>query len=142
MKELTVYVVAILLVNGIGIVILPLVFLYGLMLSNARTIVSFVPLLFLHVGMEILAVYLIRWTCEGLDVEPVLLMIVIPAILLLVNTVRAVRSGAKGSTVPESVKWDSYDPRLAAQVEIMYAISDFTGLFLGAYWFLGSAPWW
>ena len=99
----------------------------------------------LNLGSNFIAVYMIKWLCGLLRMEPTLLMVLIPLILTITNGLKRIRKtkkelGAAEKEIPEGENENSPDEGLSVKNEYSMLSGDVAGLIAGIYYFLKYAP--
>jgi len=91
-----------------------------------------------------ISVFIIAWLCSKLNIEPTLLMIIIPAgVMILNNRERTSRVKKDHSNVKymleQSDQSEEYNKNIDTATEYAYYVSDVVGLLFGVLYFLNNA---
>ena len=98
-----------------------------------------------NIASNFFAVFLIVSICNKLNIQPTLLMVIIPGILSIQNgnsRIKRAKEGASNvkSMLDNSGEPESYDQKSDIKTEYINQIGDILGLILGVLYFLYNAP--
>jgi hypothetical protein len=146
-KVVIMYILSIFIVSIVGslfgfllILIPPL----RLLLTRLKSLL-YVFTLSINIASNFFAVFLIVSICNKLNIQPTLLMVIIPGILSIRNGNSRIKRAKEGASnvknmLDNSGEPESYDQKSDIKTEYINQIGDIVGLILGALYFLYNAP--
>lgn len=105
----------------------------------------YITVLPVNIASNFFAVFLIVSICNKLNIQPTLLMVIIPGILSIQNgnsRIKRAKEGASNvkSMLDNSGESELYDQKSDIKIEYINQIGDIVGLILGVLYFLYNAP--
>ena len=143
-KVILIYILAIFIVAFFGNIFILLFIPLGPLMRKIKSIMPIMSAV-LDVASNFIAVFIIVFLCNKLNITPTLLMVIIPGVLTIQNNISRIKRAKKEIAnvkhmLESSGESDTYEQELDVRNEYAHLIGDVTGLLLGTIYFLSNAP--